>query len=335
VDARYSRLLRSTALSDTLERWQRSTVAVIGCGGLGGGLVQALARMGVASIGGARLVLIDRDTVDAENLGHQGLPKAIAGAQVVGQINSDVQTEPVFDSLNRQNIQELLRHASLLFDGLDSYGTRLLVNDYALTTNTPYFYTGVVRGELSARAVVPGVTGCLHCLLGDAPPAGSVPTCAAEGVFPPLLGMANLLQLAAANKVLAGEFGRDDDVLYSFNLDTMALRSVKLSGPSRDCAACQGRFDYLDGNASSDGAGTCAPDSCEAQLPLSSEPADLHRINHVLAQGKGFELRLNPWCLTAQKSDCRYTIFPSGKVVLTGSSDGVMLDRFIATYLGV
>lgn len=358
MDSRYSRLERYAPLGRVLPRWQAATVAVVGCGGLGGGLILQLARMGVAShaaYGGGslppletsppRLILIDRDTVGPENLGHQalfteadaaaGLPKAAAAAHAAAAVNSAVRVDAHIASLDRRSVRELLAGAELIFDGLDSYATRFLLNDYALATGTPYLYAGVVRGELSARAIVPGVTGCLRCLL-DAPPApGEVPTCAAEGVFPPLLGVANMFQLEAASRVLAGEFAREDDALYSMSLDSgvpLQLRRLALAGPVPRCPACAGRYDYLDGLLGDSAAQACAPDRVE--MALAGPGISLERAEMLLAAA-GFELKRNVWCLTAEAQGLRYTIFAGGRLVLSGSGDPLELERFAATYLGV
>jgi adenylyltransferase/sulfurtransferase len=237
-------------------------------------------------------------------------------------------------SLDRRNVRELLFGCELVFDGLDCYATRFLLNDFSLARGTPYLYAGVVRGEMSAHAVVPGVTGCLRCLL-DAPPApGEAPICAAEGVFPPLLGLANLLQLDAAQRILASTFTATDDALYSFRMDDLQLRRTLLSGPSADCPACAGRYGYLDGVLGDSAAGVCAPDRVE--LVLSGAALSLERAEMLLRAAGGFELKRNPWCLIAQAAEgLRYTIFASGRLVLGGSGDPLALERFAATYLGV
>jgi adenylyltransferase/sulfurtransferase len=361
MDERYSRLERYAPLGGVLPRWQAATVAVVGCGGLGGGLVLHLARLGVGSGGRQattpRLILVDRDTVGRENLGHQALfteadaaaalPKAVAGAKAVTAVNSAVAVEACVASLDRHNIRELLGGVELIFDGLDSYATRFLLNDYALATGTPYLYAGVVRGELSARAIVPGVTGCLRCLLDSPPAPGDVPTCAAEGVFPPLLGAANLLQLEAANRILAGEFTVADDVLWSWRLVAGSAggalhpggwadrlpKALSLGGPRADCPACQGRYDYLDGLAGTAGARTCAPDRVELDLQMPA--LSLSRAEALLAASGRFELRRNAWCLTAEAEGRRYTVFAGGRLALSGSGDPLELERFAATYLGV
>lgn len=334
---RYSRLQRYVPLGAALPRWQAAGCAVVGLGGLGGGLALQLARLGVR-----RLLLLDRDTVGWENLGHQALyterhahecwPKAEAAAAAVRAVNSAVEVVPLTASLDYRNIRGLLDGAELLFDGLDNYHARFLLNDYAVATGTPYFHAGVVRGELSAKAIIPGVTGCLRCVLDGPPAAGSVPTCAGAGVFPPLLGVANALQLDLANRYLAGRLSRTDDVLYSLSLPDWAVRQLKLGGPRADCPCCgQRRFDYLDGLAAGKGQAECAPGSASAELPGG---LDLDRAECLLAAA-GLYLVRNAHCLVAEQDGMSWTLFPSGKVIQTGSGDSVALNRFITSYLGV
>ena len=75
---------------DACRKLERSTVAVIGLGGVGGACVEALCRCGVGN-----LVLVDHDTVDLTNLNRQliatrsviGLPKAEACRRRIMDIN--------------------------------------------------------------------------------------------------------------------------------------------------------------------------------------------------------------------------------------------------------
>jgi molybdopterin/thiamine biosynthesis adenylyltransferase len=335
TEDRYSRLERYSGFSRTLERWQAASCAVVGLGGLGCGLAQYLARLGVR-----RLILIDRDTVSRENLGHQllynieqadsALPKAQAAAQVLRPVNPAVDLVPQVAELNRQRIDSLLAGVELVFDGLDNYYTRLLLNDWTLNTGTPYFYAGVVRGEMSARAVIPAVTGCLRCLIDHPPAPGEAPTCAAEGVFPPLLAAANALQLDAANRYLAGSYTRDDDILYSLDVDGWQLRQLRLAGPRADCPACRGRYEYLDGSLDHIAGQDCAADRAAIQLA----PLNLDTLARMLEASGEFELKRNKFCLVAAAGALRFTLFPDGRVILSGSDDLQELTRFAAEYLG-
>ena len=87
--------------SEALTRLQSARVAVFGLGGVGGYVVEALARSGVGS-----LDLIDSDTVSVSNLNRQilathstvGMLKVDAARQRVLDINPacNVKTWPVF-----------------------------------------------------------------------------------------------------------------------------------------------------------------------------------------------------------------------------------------------
>jgi len=331
---RYSRLKRFSGMATTLERWQAAACGVAGLGGLGGGLALALARYGVR-----RLILADRDLVEAENLGHQalyterqaeaGLPKAQAAVETLSAVNSGVEYVPRVAEITRLSVDGLFSDASMIFDGLDNYYARLVLNDYALSTKTPYFYAGVVRGELSARAVVPGVTGCLRCLIDKPPAPGDVPTCSAEGVFAPLLGVANALQIDAANRWLAGGFGVNDDVMYSLRLPGWELRKLQMNGPRADCPACQGRYEYLDGTLDNLAAHACSPGRASVEL---NRPVDLTAVAAVLETGE-FALTQNRYCLAARDGERHYTVFRDGRIVVEGGGPAE-LNRFIATYLG-
>jgi molybdopterin-synthase adenylyltransferase len=335
IPPRYSRIARYTGFAATLPRWQETCCAVIGLGGLGGGIALLLARMGVR-----RLVLIDGDYVGEENLGHQplyisadaGWPKAVAAEQHLRAANPGVEYLAHQARLNRHNAAELLEGAELLFDGLDNYYARLLLNDYALAHGVPYFYAGVVRGEISARAVVPGVSGCLRCLIDRPPAPGEAPLCAAEGVFPPLLGVANALQLDAANRYLAGGFTRGDDILYALTLPGWELRKLALGGPREGCPACAGRYEYLDGSQDELARQACTPLRIEGTHPAGALDLQLTAVQ-LMAAG-GFAVRLSAFSLSAEAGELRYSVFPSGRVIMEGSDDPALLERFIAEYLG-
>src|SRR5213594_647917 len=96
---RYS---RQSLFSGIGEEGQRrllaSRVLIVGCGALGSAQAESLARAGVG-----RLRIADRDFIEYSNLQRQAmftesdadnrLPKAVACAQHLRQINSDIEVE--------------------------------------------------------------------------------------------------------------------------------------------------------------------------------------------------------------------------------------------------
>jgi tRNA A37 threonylcarbamoyladenosine dehydratase len=84
----------------------RSRVAVIGCGGLGGYVLEELARLGVGQI-----VAIDPDHFEEHNLNRQilstprtlGRAKVEAAAQRIAEVNPAVTIRAVKENLSRDN----------------------------------------------------------------------------------------------------------------------------------------------------------------------------------------------------------------------------------------
>lgn len=72
--------------ADAMKRLAASHVAVFGVGGVGGYVVEALARSGIGA-----LTLIDRDTVDPTNLNRQ----IIATTETIGRAKTEVAAERV------------------------------------------------------------------------------------------------------------------------------------------------------------------------------------------------------------------------------------------------
>lgn len=87
MDARFE---RSALLfgKDAIERLHQKSVAVFGVGGVGGYVVEALARCGVGKI-----TLFDKDAVDITNINRQ----IIALTSTVGQYKCDVMKERILD----------------------------------------------------------------------------------------------------------------------------------------------------------------------------------------------------------------------------------------------
>ncbi|MCX7681636.1 MAG: HesA/MoeB/ThiF family protein [Anaerolineae bacterium] len=140
----------------------RSTVAVVGLGGLGGYVAEALARMGVG-----RLILIDGDVFEEHNLNRQlfgteavlGQPKALVARQRVTEVNQAVEVIAHVATLTRQNVDTLLRGADVVVDALDRLPTRLMLQDGAQALGIPMVH-GSIAGFLGqVMTILPGDTG--------------------------------------------------------------------------------------------------------------------------------------------------------------------------------
>lgn len=123
---RYTRNRRTVSLAGQ-RRLFESRVVVIGCGGLGGYLVEQLARLGVG-----HLDLVDPDVFEEHNLNRQllstpgalGHPKVEAGQRRVAEINPAVTVRARRQAFTRESGRELLAGADAVADALDNLLTR-------------------------------------------------------------------------------------------------------------------------------------------------------------------------------------------------------------------
>ena len=147
----------------------KSRVAVIGLGGLGGGVVETLARIGVGS-----LFLMDGDRFETTNLNRQilstealvGHPKAGAAKDRVMAVNSDVRVTACNGFLDTGNADAIVDDADLVIDCLDSIDTRFLLEDACKRAGVPLI-SGAIAGTLGQIITIfPGDTG-LELVYGE------------------------------------------------------------------------------------------------------------------------------------------------------------------------
>ena len=153
-----------------------STVAIVGCGGLGGWIIEGLARMGVG-----HLILIDGDTFEENNLNRQALCtetnlgqlKTEVAQERLARVNAatEVTTHPVM--ADEESMREMLDGADVVVDALDTLPTRLVLQKVAQSLGIPIVH-GAIGGYIGqVMTVFPGDEG-LYALYGrgDVPERG-------------------------------------------------------------------------------------------------------------------------------------------------------------------
>ena len=163
VPWRYQRNLGTVGLEGQA-KLLRATVAVVGLGGLGGYVTEALARMGVG-----RLILIDGDVFEEHNLNRQilsaearlGADKVLAARQRVAEINGAVEVLGRVVILTRENLPQLLEGADVVVDGLDRLPVRLVLQQGTQALGMPMVH-GSIAGFLGqVMTVFPGDPGLI------------------------------------------------------------------------------------------------------------------------------------------------------------------------------
>lgn len=151
---RYSRNIPALSQADCAAL-QGKTVAVIGCGGLGGYLIEYLTRIGVGSIR-----CVDGDVFEESNLNRQllsspsilGKSKATAAVERIREINPHVQAQafPVF--LDKENARELIAGCDAVLDALDNIDVRMVLAKACADEKIPYIY-GAIAGWVAQAAI--------------------------------------------------------------------------------------------------------------------------------------------------------------------------------------
>ncbi len=170
-------------------------------------MLQYLAAAGVGRIG-----VMDDDVVDETNLQRQtifatadiGRKKAEAAADYVRALNPLVAVDTLAVRFAPENARDLVRLYDLVVDCTDRFPTRYLINDACVLEGKPDVYASIFRfdGQVSVFGAPGGP--CYRCLYPDAPPAGTVPTCAEGGVLGVLAGLVGAWQANEAIKMLLG-----------------------------------------------------------------------------------------------------------------------------------
>lgn len=145
LPARYQRNRKTIAVEQQAVLFN-SKVAVVGCGGLGGYVLEELARLGVG-----HLVAVDADVFEEHNLNRQTLstfanlstPKVYAAAERIENINPAVQVELWNELFDENNAVEILRGCDAGVDALDSVSVRLLLSRFCRKLDIPLIHGAI------------------------------------------------------------------------------------------------------------------------------------------------------------------------------------------------
>ncbi|HEX8136746.1 MAG TPA: ThiF family adenylyltransferase [Pyrinomonadaceae bacterium] len=338
MQERYSRQILFEGIGEEGQRRLAGARAcIIGCGALGSSQAEALARAGVR-----RLRLVDRDFVEASNLQRQTmfterdarerLPKAVACARHIAEINGEIETEAEVTDVNQSNVERLIEEADVVLDGTDNFATRYLINDACVKHSLPWVYGAAVGSYGVTMTVLPQETPCLRCLFEEAPAAASAPTCDTAGVIMPVISVVAAVQVAEALKLLTGQRGALHRSLMQFDVWRNEWRRIRLEAPSPDCPACGlGRYETLEAEAGPYSAVLCGRNAVQISPPRPAA-VDLKALAERLrALG---QVTVNPYLLRFQAGAYELTVFRDARSIIRGTDDVPTARTLYAKYVG-
>ena len=222
-----------------LHKLQSSSVAIVGVGGVGSSAAYYLAKSGVG-----RLRLIDQDIVESANLArlHSATaddlfhPKVEVLANGLSGLTQWCQIEPIIETVTSRNADELLRDVDLIFDGLDNFRTRYILNEYALRTGIPYLFTSAVADQAHLALLNPPKTACLECIMPHVADRFE-DSCETQGVSPSIIGVTGAMGTGVALRSLLGLPSSWNDHLVTVDMSGPEFLRTRIS-KRRNCEGC-------------------------------------------------------------------------------------------------
>jgi molybdopterin/thiamine biosynthesis adenylyltransferase len=205
IPLRYLRNIGTIGLAGQL-KLLRSTVAVCGAGGLGGTIIELLARQGVGN-----LVIIDKGRFVESNLNRQIMAlesnlrrsKVKAAAARVEKINSATAVTAINKTINSRNVEKIIKNAGVVLDGLDNLTDRQVVAGACNKMNIPFVHGAIAGFSGQLMTIFPGDKG-LSAICG---PCADENSCGVETLTGNPAGTAAIIaawEVQEAIKIITG-----------------------------------------------------------------------------------------------------------------------------------
>jgi len=155
---RYQRNLGAFT-QEELSRVKEGHVSVIGCGGLGGYVINSLARFGVGA-----LSLVDGDRFSESNLNRQlfstsetlGENKALAAKNALTHINPEVAVSAYPVMLTEENAASIVTGSSVVVDCLDTASARRILGKACDKLGIPLIHGAIAGLYGQVACIFPG-----------------------------------------------------------------------------------------------------------------------------------------------------------------------------------
>lgn len=204
-------------------RLKRSTVTVVGVGGLGSPISMYLAAAGVG-----RLRLVDPGIYELSNLNRQilgwtrdiGVTKVKAAAQKLNMLNPHVEIETIDERVDENNVIKVIDGSDVVVDALDNWKSRYILNEACVKMGIPLIHGGIHGFGGQATTIVPGSGPCLKCIFPRAPEEpDNIPV---AGFTPGVIGCIEAMEavklIIGAGKPLVGRLLLFDGLECEFTL---------------------------------------------------------------------------------------------------------------------
>lgn len=184
----------------------RSSVLIVGAGGIGSTVILYLAASGIG-----KMTIVDFDKVELSNLHRQvihkscdvGMNKAESACKAAMALNPSIECDAMKMPLTNSNALELVSEHDCVIDASDNPQTRYTINDACVIGGKPLVSGSAMgcEGQLSVYNYNGGP--CYRCLYPKVSVAEGSKTCADNGVLGPVPGIIGMLQAMETIKIVA------------------------------------------------------------------------------------------------------------------------------------
>ena len=219
---------------------KRSSVLVVGLGGLGIPAAVYLASAGVGRVG-----IADCDRVEMSNLQRQfifskadlGRRKVDAAEEKLGLLNPEIRVTPHPVRLDSGNAMEVIREYDVVVDATDNLPSRYLINDACVFQSKPDVFASVLGFDGQASVFSTPNGPCYRCLYPEPPAPDSVKSCEEAGVLNVIPGIMGSIQANQAIAILLEKGTPLIGRLLVFNGLDNSFNEIKFR-KSSSCAVC-------------------------------------------------------------------------------------------------
>ncbi len=222
---------------------KKSTVLIVGIGGLGCPVALYLAGAGIG-----HLILVDDDEVEISNLPRQiahtenrlGEKKVDSAQQQIQALNSTTKITTHASRLSDSELSDLLTQVDIVADCTDNFSTRQQINRLCLKSRTPLVSGAAIRmeGQITVFDARDNQSPCYHCLYSA--DVEQELTCSQNGVMSPLVGLIGSYQAIEIIKMLTNMGESLVGRVQLFDGMSSQWREFKLARDPK-CAVCENR----------------------------------------------------------------------------------------------
>ena len=334
------------------ENWAKTSILLVGIGGVGSPLAQFLHRSGIGE-----LTLVDGDRVHTTDLHRQvlyheedvltGTPKVASAAKNLGQLGGRTILHTYEGMLTPRNATELFKGHDFVIDATDHIAARSLIQKTSLQTGIGWFHSAAIADRWVAADFNPPGSPCYHCWVAPEMDQYPLGTCETEGVLPATCFAA----ATAVMRLLTASLMNDVQPDRETEANPTAIRKyirgslsagecwVELEADPK-CPTCSDQglqknitldSNAMDSNAHFSVRRLCGSGTLEVWIRESLDDLEAKLQNSEMGQ----HIHRKPWSLRIEEPNGTITCYRDGRALITGelANDTKMATERLAQIL--